>query len=66
MENKTLEQILLDNIKDLKNKKVNHRIKSYTDFDNQFAILKDKVVVVVDLQKEGIRAEIDITDLLKI
>ena len=65
METKTLEQILIDSIKDLKNKKVNERVKAYTDFGNPYAIIKSKAIVVVDLQKEGIRAEIDITDLFK-
>lgn len=65
METKTLEQILKDTIKDLKNKKVNERIIAYTNYDNSYALLKNKMIVTVDLQKEGIRAEIDITDLFK-
>lgn len=65
METKTLEQILEDTIKDLKNKKVNDRVVAYTNFDNSYALLKSKMTVFVDLQKEGIRAEIDITDLFK-
>lgn len=61
MENLKLEDLLNQQITNIKNGLVDKRVISYMDYKNKYAILKSKIVVKISLM-EGIEANIDITD----
>lgn len=61
MENLKLEQLINQQIENLKNGKVDKRVTSYTDFKNKYVILKPSVTVEIALT-DGIKATIDISD----
>ena len=60
-----IEEVIKKEIKDIKEGNINSdRIISYIDYRNQYAILKSKIYIDVEL-KRGIKATIDITDLFQ-
>lgn len=58
---KTLEELIKKEIKDLLEGKRDKRVKSFTDYENKYAILKPQVRVEVSLN-QGIVATIDVSD----
>lgn len=64
MENLKLEQLVIQQIQNLKKGIVDKRITSYTDFKNKYVILKPSVTIEVELT-DGIRATIDVTDYFR-
>lgn len=57
-----MKELINDVVQNLKNGKVDKRIKEYF-VHNKYSILKDSVTVTVRL-KEGLEAVIDVTDLV--
>ena len=61
MKNLNLEQLINQQITNVRNGIVDKRVDSFTDFKNKYVILKSKITVTIEL-KEGITATIDVTD----
>ena len=57
----SLEEVIKETIENLSNGKIDKRIVSFSDYKNEYAILKPKVLVHVEL-KNGIVADIDVGD----
>lgn len=57
-----MEELIKDIIQQLKNSKVDKRVKEFI-VHHKYAILKDEVLVTVRM-KEGLEAVIDVTDLV--
>ena len=57
-----MEELVKDIIQNLKNGKVDKRVKEYM-VHNKYSILKDSATITIRL-KEGLEATIDVTDLV--
>lgn len=60
----TLEEVIKKAIKNLLDGKVDERVKTFTNYDNKYAVLKSEVKVKISLT-EGIEATIDVSDFFK-
>lgn len=60
----TLEELIKKEIKDLLEGKRDKRIKSFTDYESKYAVLKPQVRVEVSLH-QGIVASIDVSDFFE-
>lgn len=56
-----LEELIKEEIKNLKNGKLNERVKNFSNYDSKYAILKPKVMVHIELA-QGFIADVDISD----
>ena len=60
----SLEEVIKQTIKNLLDGKVDKRVKSYSDLESKYAVLKPSVKVQIELSK-GIVATVDISDFFK-
>ena len=60
----TLEELIKNEIENLKNGKVDNRVNSFVDYKNKYAVLKPGVTIEISLT-QGIVATIDISDYFK-
>ena len=57
----SLEEVVRQAIENLLNGRVDKRVVSFTDYKNQYSVLKPKVTVQIELTK-GIVAQVDVSD----